>query len=110
MSLSRACALSELEVNKALRVVLDGTAIAIVKDADETIHALGDTCSHGQISLAEGFVEDGTIECWAHGSAFSLKTGVPLNLPAFEPVPVFDVHVENDEVFIDPTQPKEIQA
>ena len=37
-----------------------------------TVHAIGDTCTHGDISLAEGFVEGDTLECWAHGSAFSL--------------------------------------
>ncbi len=46
------------------------------------VHAIGDTCTHGDISLAEGFVEDGAVECWAHGSMFSLQTGKPLSLPA----------------------------
>ena len=54
-----------------------------------TCFAIGDTCTHGDISLAEGFVEDDTLECWAHGSKFSLTTGKPLTLPAYEPVPVF---------------------
>ena len=53
------------------------------------VHAIGDTCTHGDISLSEGFVEDETLECWAHGSQFSLRTGKPLTLPAYEPVPVY---------------------
>ncbi len=110
MTKQMACEVSELSPNVALRVQIDGVPIAVVMDAAGEIHALGDTCSHGQISLAEGFVEDGTIECWAHGSAFSLKTGVPQNLPAFEPVPVFEVHIENNQVFIDPTVTKVIEA
>ena len=67
------------------------------------IHALGDTCTHGDISLAEGFVEDDTLECWAHGSKFELTTGKPLTLPAYEPVPVFGVEVRDGDVWIDPT-------
>ena len=59
-----------------------------MKDSAGAVHAIGDTCTHGDISLAEGFVEDDTLECWAHGSKFSLLTGKPLNLPAYEPVPV----------------------
>jgi 3-phenylpropionate/trans-cinnamate dioxygenase ferredoxin subunit len=90
MTAERVCTLDELEVNKAFRVVLDGTAI-------------GDTCTHGDISLSEGFVEDDSIECWAHGSTFSLLTGKPANLPAYEPVPVFVVTVDADGVVsIDP--------
>ena len=99
----RACAESEVSTTEAKRVVLDGIPIAVVRDSDGTIHAIGDTCTHGDISLSEGFVEDDTIECWAHGSKFSLETGKPLSLPAYEPVPVFAVTVVDGEVFIDPS-------
>lgn len=110
MSRSKACEISDLVENQALRVVIDGVPIAIVKDSNGEIHAIGDTCSHGQISLSDGFVEDDTLECWAHGSAFSLKTGIPQNLPAFEPVPVFQIEIEDDGVFIDPQLTKEMSA
>jgi 3-phenylpropionate/trans-cinnamate dioxygenase ferredoxin subunit len=105
VSLERVCTTEELQTNKAFRVVLEGIAIVIVKDAVGTVHAIGDTCTHGDISLAEGFVEEDEIECWAHGSKFSLRTGKPSNLPAYEPVPVFEVSVDADGVVsIDPTR------
>jgi len=104
----RACGVSELEQDTPLRVEIDGVAISIVKDADDQIHAIGDRCTHGDISLSEGFVEGKTLECWAHGSAFSLETGHPLNLPAYEPVPVFAVEIDGDDVLIDPSVTKEI--
>ena len=72
------------------------------------MHAIGDVCTHGDISLAEGFVDGDTIECWAHGSAFSLLSGTPLNLPAYEPVPVFEVVIDGDDVLIDPAVKKEV--
>jgi 3-phenylpropionate/trans-cinnamate dioxygenase ferredoxin subunit len=98
----RACAEDEVSTTEAKRVVLDGIPIAVVRDSSGQIHAIGDTCTHGDISLSEGFVEDDTIECWAHGSKFSLATGKPLSLPAYEPVPVFAVTVVDGDVFIDP--------
>ena len=105
MSAERIGTIDELEENKAYRVVLEGIAIAIVKDSAGKVHAIGDTCTHGDISLSEGFVEEGGIECWAHGSLFSLETGKPLSLPAYEPVPVFAVTVDDDGVvYVDPTQ------
>ena len=105
MTAERVCTTEELEENKAFRVVLDGTAIAVVKDSAGKVHAIGDTCTHGDISLSEGFVEDGGIECWAHGSFFSLDTGKPTTLPAYEPVPVFVVTVDADGVvYIDPNE------
>jgi 3-phenylpropionate/trans-cinnamate dioxygenase ferredoxin subunit len=105
VSAQRIGTIDELEVNKAYRVVLDGIAIAVVKDSTGTVHAIGDTCTHGDISLSEGFVEDDAIECWAHGSMFALDTGKPLSLPAYEPVPVFVVTVDADGVVhIDPNK------
>jgi 3-phenylpropionate/trans-cinnamate dioxygenase ferredoxin subunit len=102
VTLQRACALSELEQDTAKRVELDGVAIAVVLDGNGDVHAIGDVCTHGDISLSDGFVDGETLECWAHGSAFSLRTGRPLNLPAYEPVPVFVVQIDGDDVLIDP--------
>jgi 3-phenylpropionate/trans-cinnamate dioxygenase ferredoxin component len=77
--------------------------IALVRDSDGVVHAIGDTCTHGDISLSEGFVEDDTLECWAHGSKFSLTTGAALTLPAYEPVPIFTVTIVDGDIYIDPT-------
>ena len=108
MSAQRVCADADVPAGSALRVVLEGVAIAVVRDSAGTLHALGDTCTHGDISLAEGFVEDDTIECWAHGSKFELTTGRPRTLPAYQPVPVFSVELRDGDVFIDPAAPVEV--
>ncbi|MBT2499950.1 non-heme iron oxygenase ferredoxin subunit [Agromyces sp. ISL-38] len=102
MAFVRVCSIDELAVDQAARFVIDGVPIAVVKDSAGDIFAIGDTCTHGDISLAEGFVEDDTLECWAHGSKFSLRTGKPLTLPAYEPVPVFRVELVDGGVHIDP--------
>jgi 3-phenylpropionate/trans-cinnamate dioxygenase ferredoxin component len=109
MSGIRVCSAADVRVDQALRVMVGDVAVAVVRDSAGTIHALGDKCTHGDISLTEGFVEDDTLECWAHGSRFELATGRPLSLPAYEPVPVFDVSVVGDDVFVDPA-PKRIDA
>ncbi|GGR25140.1 non-heme iron oxygenase ferredoxin subunit [Agromyces mediolanus] len=102
MAAVRVCGVDELVENQASRFVLDGVPIAVVKDSAGDVFAIGDTCTHGDISLAEGFVEDDTLECWAHGSKFSLRTGKPLTLPAYEPVPVYQVEISGGDVLIDP--------
>jgi 3-phenylpropionate/trans-cinnamate dioxygenase ferredoxin component len=109
MSGVRVCSVAEVRVDQAVRVMVGDVAVAIVRDSEGAIHALGDKCTHGDISLAEGFVEDDTLECWAHGSRFDLKTGRPLTLPAYEPVPVFAVTVVEDDVYVDPV-PQRIDA
>ncbi|HWI30818.1 MAG TPA: non-heme iron oxygenase ferredoxin subunit [Microbacterium sp.] len=108
MTATRVCSLSELEQDTPKRVVVKKVPIAVVLDSNGEVHAIGDTCTHGDISLAEGFVEGDSLECWAHGSAFSLRTGHPLNLPAYEPVPVYAVQIDGDDVLIDPNVTKEV--
>ena len=100
---TKVCSTAELSPSAALRVVVEGKPIAVVMDSAGAVHALGDTCTHGDTSLSEGFVEDDTLECWAHGSKFELTTGKPLTLPAYEPVPVYTVSIVDGDVFIDPT-------
>ena len=108
MSAQKVCPVDELSVSAAKRVVLDGVAIAVVRDSAGDVHAIGDTCTHGDISLSEGFVEEDGLECWAHGSKFSLTTGKPMNLPAYEPVPVFAVEIIDGDVYIDPSVTLEV--
>ena len=97
----RICALDDLKPGKALRVKIGDHALAIVRTPSRDVKALDDKCSHGEISLSEGFVDDKTIECWAHGAKFELDTGKPLSLPAYEPVATYEVLIENDEIFVE---------
>ncbi len=103
MASTKICSYDDLEPDQAVKVEIDGVPMAVVRDSAGDVFAIGDTCTHGDISLSEGFVEDDTIECWAHGSKFSLKSGRPLTLPAYEPVPVFKVELIDGDIYIDPT-------
>lgn len=102
MSEVRACALSELADAVAHRVEVGGCPVALVRLGD-TVHAIGDTCSHAEVSLAEGIVDtdECALECWKHGSLFSLESGEALTLPATRPVPIYVVRVDGDDVFVD---------
>lgn len=97
----RICSLDDIKPGKALRVKIGEHPIAIVRTPGGAVKALDDKCSHGEISLSEGFVDDETIECWAHGAKFDLETGKPLSLPAYEPVATYEVLIENNEIFIE---------
>jgi 3-phenylpropionate/trans-cinnamate dioxygenase ferredoxin subunit len=101
MSEVRACALSELTDAVAHRVDVGGYPVAVVRLGD-TVHAIGDTCSHAEVSLAEGIVDtdECALECWKHGSLFSLESGEALTLPATRPVPIYVVRVDGDDVFV----------
>jgi 3-phenylpropionate/trans-cinnamate dioxygenase ferredoxin subunit len=97
----RICALDDLKPGKALRVVISEHPIALVRSKEGEVFALDDKCSHGEISLSEGFVDNNSIECWAHGAKFELATGKPLSLPAYEPVSTYEVIIENNDIYIE---------
>ncbi len=105
MSLQPLVSLSELPEVGAVRVDVQGEPIAVVRAEDGSIHVIDDTCSHAEVSLAEGEVEDCTIECWLHGSRFDLRTGRPVALPATKPIAVYPVTVEDDTVLADLSAP-----
>jgi 3-phenylpropionate/trans-cinnamate dioxygenase ferredoxin subunit len=95
----RVMALEDLAPGKAQQVKVGDHVIALVR-IDDDVYALGDRCSHQDISLSEGEVigEDRALECWKHGSAFSLIDGEPLSLPATRPVPVYEVQVVDGQI------------
>lgn len=79
--------------------------IAVVHAEDGGFFALDDECSHESVSLAEGFVEEDTLECPMHASAFCLRTGVPQTPPAMEPVATHLVTVEDGDLILHPGTP-----
>ena len=97
----RICAVEDIKLGKAIRVKVGEEAIAIVRTKAGEVKAINDKCSHGEISLSEGFIDNETIECWAHGAKFSLATGEALTLPAFEPVAVYEVIIDNGDIYLD---------
>ncbi|MEU6966238.1 bifunctional 3-phenylpropionate/cinnamic acid dioxygenase ferredoxin subunit [Kitasatospora aureofaciens] len=103
MSFLRACALSDLQEDVPKRVDLNGVPVSIVRTS-EGVFAINDTCSHANVSLSEGEVEDCMIECWLHGSSFDLRTGKPSGLPATKPVAVYPVKIEGDDVLVSVNQ------
>ena len=98
----RACTLSELDDKKPLAVEVGDVAVVLVRDGDE-VHALRDECSHASLSLSDGEVTRQGVECFLHGSCFDLRTGMPSSPPATEPVDVYAVRVDGDDVYVDPT-------
>ncbi|MEU1289214.1 bifunctional 3-phenylpropionate/cinnamic acid dioxygenase ferredoxin subunit [Kitasatospora sp. NPDC005856] len=79
-----------------------GAAIAVFNDGG-SFYAIDDTCTHGAASLAEGWAEDGRVECPLHGGAFCLRTGEAVALPASAGVLAHRVDVRDGQVWLTPT-------
>jgi 3-phenylpropionate/trans-cinnamate dioxygenase ferredoxin component len=96
----RVCAADDVAPGTVVAVDVNGTPIALVHCGDGSYHATYDECSHEQIPLSEGEVDDCTLECWLHGSRFDVRTGEPTGLPATEPVPVYPVEIHDGDVYV----------
>ncbi|CAL8972029.1 Biphenyl dioxygenase ferredoxin subunit [Propionicimonas sp. T2.31MG-18] len=109
MSFVRACAVDEVPVGSAIAVDLGGDAEIAVVNTVDGFFAIRDVCSHAEVPLSEGEIDGCTLECYMHGSRFDLRTGLPLELPAVMPVPVYPVRLDGQDVLIDPHNPIDIQ-
>jgi 3-phenylpropionate/trans-cinnamate dioxygenase ferredoxin subunit len=67
------------------------------------ILAVEDRCSHDDGDLMEGDIDEDTctVECPRHGSVFDLRTGKPLNLPAYVPIDTFPVAVDGGVIKVE---------
>ena len=95
------CGFDELADGEARRVDVDGVAVAVVR-VGASVYAIGDVCSHANVSLSGGEVwcDELELECPKHGSAFDLLTGQPTTLPATQPVAVYDAAVVQGRVVV----------
>lgn len=107
----RAAAVDDVEPGEALVLPLELTGtdepISLFRDDDGTYYCMGDTCSHEEASLAEGWIEAGEVECPLHSSRFCLRNGRPMCLPATEPVRTHRLEIRDGEVYIFPGVPAE---
>ena len=101
MSATPVCAFDELADGTARRFDIDGVAVAVVRIGDD-VYAIGDVCSHANVSLSDGEVwcDERELECPKHGSAFHLETGEPSTLPATQPVAVYAASVVDGQIVI----------
>jgi 3-phenylpropionate/trans-cinnamate dioxygenase ferredoxin subunit len=79
---------------------VDGTLVVVV-NLDGQFYALEDVCTHDGGPLGEGELEDSQIVCPRHGAHFDIRTGAALTLPAFEPVPTYQVQVVDGDILVE---------
>ncbi|MGF1646240.1 MAG: non-heme iron oxygenase ferredoxin subunit [Kineosporiaceae bacterium] len=104
MSTSLRVPLTDVPDRVPTRIEVDGHAVCLVR-AGGTVHAVDDICTHAEVSLSEGELDDGTVECWLHGSRFDLSTGEPTGPPAVLPLTVHHAEVDGDVITVSLARP-----
>lgn len=93
-------AAGEVVPGEIVEVKVDGEPVALARSEAGEFMATSNICTHEYEFLHEGWLEGVEIECPAHGSMFNMKTGEVRNLPATQPIEVYEVKVEDDEVYL----------
>lgn len=91
------CRIDELDEGGHRIVDLDGTAVLVVR-VGQSFCAIENVCTHDGGELTGGCIDAGTISCPRHGARFDLASGEALSAPAYEPVAVFPVRIEQGVV------------
>jgi phenylpropionate dioxygenase-like ring-hydroxylating dioxygenase large terminal subunit len=100
MAWQKAAALSELSEGGVIGVHVGTTPIALFQ-LDGVVHATHGICTHAMAILADGFVEDGKIECPLHQALFDIKSGKALCGPATEDLRTYAVKIDGGDVLVD---------
>ncbi|AEF39460.1 bifunctional 3-phenylpropionate/cinnamic acid dioxygenase ferredoxin subunit [Hoyosella subflava] len=87
------CALSSLPEGEVATITPPGMSPVSIFHTAEGLFAIDDTCTHQDASLADGWVENCTVECPLHEACFDLRTGTPSGPPAKIPVRTHQVSV-----------------
>ena len=90
----------EIEEDEAIQVTIGEFVLAIF-NLGGTFHATDDTCTHAFASLADGYVEDGCVECPVHAARFEIATGKAVALPAEEDIKTYPVRVEGEDIYVE---------
>ena len=81
-------------------IELLGRSILIIKESTKW-YAIENLCSHADLPLEDGEVEDEAIICPFHGAKFCLRTGEHLAPPALSDIAIFPIRVSNDIIEIE---------
>ena len=71
--------------------------------------AVGAGCTHYHAPLVEGLIVGDELRCPLHHACFSLRTGMALCAPAFDPIPRWRVERIGDKVFVREKLPARVQ-
>jgi nitrite reductase/ring-hydroxylating ferredoxin subunit len=77
-----------------------GDEVVCVYRLEGRLYATQDECTHGQASLAEGYVDGDKIECPFHQGLFHIPSGKAVGAPCTVDLRTYEVKEESGEVLL----------
>lgn len=100
MSFIKVASIDEIEPGTGKEVNVGDTEIVVLRSDEGDFHAMAKECPHAGFSMVDGIIEDGCVECAAHGAQFDLETGAPQS-PAHDPLKIYPVQITHGFVAVD---------
>jgi len=99
----RAGSLAEIPEGEMRAFELPHVRVCIAH-AGADVFVLGDECTHQGCSLSEDgtLIDDEFVECSCHDARFDLATGEPVEGPAVDPLPTYQVRINDGWVEVGP--------
>ncbi len=96
----KACNLEQVKEGQLFGLIHDDKKI-LLANLKGKIHATDLICTHANADLSTGFLSEEGVRCPLHLSVFNLEDGEPQNLPAEKPLKVYNVKIDNNEVYVE---------
>lgn len=94
------CAAEDVDLEDLIEVSHDGSKYAIYRSPLDEFFATAGLCTHEEVSLADGLVQDYIIECPAHNARFDYRTGDVKSAPACVALKTFPVKRDGDRILL----------
>ena len=98
----KVASLGDLSDGEMRLVDVDGDGI-VIANLKGDYYAFHNECTHSYCSLSEGDLKGEIIQCPCHGAEFDIRTGEVINPPAVEPLQIYSVTIEDNEILIEPS-------
>ena len=72
----------------------------VLANIEGTFYAISDVCGHRNAPLSRGKLQGYLIECPLHFAQFDIRTGELVSGPVSTAVPIYEVRVEDDTVYV----------
>jgi nitrite reductase/ring-hydroxylating ferredoxin subunit len=91
---------SDLTPGQIKWVSVDGDR-RVLANVMGVFYALSDVCGHRNAPLSRGKLDGYLIECPLHYAQFDVRTGELVNGPVSTAIPIYEVRIEGDTVYIE---------
>ncbi len=96
----KACNLEQVKEGQLFGLNHDDKKI-LLANLEGKIYGTDLICTHANADLSTGFLSEEGVRCPLHLSVFNLENGEPQNLPAEKPLKVYNVKIDDNEVYVE---------